>query len=254
MSGYWPLLLWLAASFLALFYLRRWIIGRVQTIGYLLSGDPAVTMWIYFAVFLPGVVVHELGHWLMALLLGVPRGGIKIWPERTRGGMRLGSVKIKSVDPLRNSLIGLAPLLGGSLVVLLVGDWVLGLGELGQAILAGRWEVLWRLTMFYLSIPDVWLWLYLIFTVATSMMPSESDREAWPPVIIFLAVVVLAALVSGWSPQIGPEVAEGVHSAIGALAYAFTLAAGVDLLFGVALFSIAQLLIIWHLGTGDTLR
>jgi hypothetical protein len=250
MGGYWPLLLWLAASFLVLFWLRRWIIGCVQTIGYLLSGDPAVMMWIYFVVFLPGIVVHELGHWLVALLLGVRRGKIKIWPERTRGGMRLGSVKIKSVDPLRNSLIGLAPLLGGSLIVLLVGDWVLGLGELGKALLVGRWEALGPLMVSYLYIPDFWLWLYLIFTVATSMMPSESDREAWPSVIIFLALVTLAALISGWTPHFGPELAEGIRSAIGALAYAFTLAVGVDLVFGIALFLMAQLLIIWHLGTG----
>jgi hypothetical protein len=232
MSGYWPLLLWLVVSFLVLFWLRRWIIERVQIIGYLLGGDQAVMMWIYFVVFLPGIVIHELSHWLTALLLGV------------RGGMRLGSVTIKSVDPLRNSLIGLAPLLGGSLVVLFIGDWVLELGRLGRAVLAGRWEVLWPLMVSYLQIPDFWLWLYLIFTVATSMMPSESDREPWPPVITFLALVTLVALVSGWSPHVGPELAEGISTAIGVMAYTFTLAAGVDLVFGVALFLIAQFLLI----------
>jgi hypothetical protein len=240
-------ILWLALSSLVLFWLRRWIIGQVQAIGYLLSGDPTVMMWIYFVVFLPGIVVHELSHWLTALLLGVSRGKIKIWPERARGGMRLGSVTIKSVDPLRNSLVGLAPLLGGSLVVLLVGDWILGLGEVGKIILAGRWEALGPLVMDYLHIPDFWLWLYLVFAVATSMMPSESDREPWPPVVIFLALVVLAVLISGWTPRIGPELAEGVRSAISTLAYTFTLAAGVDLVFGLALFLLAQILVIGRL-------
>jgi hypothetical protein len=246
MSSDWFPLFWLAASFLILFLLRRWIGARVQAISYLLSGDLTVTMWLYFVAFLPGVVVHELSHWLMALILGVPRGKVRLWPERKSGGVRLGSVMVKPVDPLRNSLVGLAPLLGGTAVVLLIGDWVLRLGEVGEALLGGRWEGLWRAVERSVHIPDFWLWLYFLFTVANAMMPSESDREPWPPVLIFLVLVSLLSIASGQIPRVAPELAGGVVAALSFLAYAFTLAVGVDLVFGAVLWPLEQALVVWR--------
>ena len=65
----------------------------------------------------PGVALHELSHALMARLLGVQTANLTMVPRRQADGhVRLGSVQVERVDVIRGSLIGLAPLLVGSLV------------------------------------------------------------------------------------------------------------------------------------------
>ncbi|HKC14513.1 MAG TPA: hypothetical protein VKC89_00935, partial [Patescibacteria group bacterium] len=45
-------------------------------------------------LFLPGVIVHELSHYLLASLLFVPVGDIEFMPQRREGELKLGSVSI----------------------------------------------------------------------------------------------------------------------------------------------------------------
>ena len=64
-------------------------------------------------LFLPGVIVHELSHMLVAAILIVPIGEIEFMPKRTEGGVKLGSVAIGSCDPIRRAIIGFAPVFVG---------------------------------------------------------------------------------------------------------------------------------------------
>ena len=71
--------------------------------------------------FLPGTLIHELAHFLFAVLLGVPTGTIYVLPVyEEHQGIRMGSVKIAQVDPFRRTLIGLAPLVVGILIIFFI--------------------------------------------------------------------------------------------------------------------------------------
>ena len=105
MFGDWSPFVWLAVTLVPLLLLKRWINRHVQGLSLLLVGDNDLAMFLYFVLFLPGILLHELSHWLMAKLLGVRTGKISIWPSKRRAGrqMRLGSVKVGRADPVRNS-------------------------------------------------------------------------------------------------------------------------------------------------------
>lgn len=229
----WLPILWLIAAFLVLLLVHRWLEAHLQGLAYLSTGHPTVAMWVFFIIFLPGTLVHELSHWLMAKLLAVRTGRIELWPRAQKNGaVWLGSVQIARTDPLRASLVGLAPLLSGSLLSALIGAH-LQLNTLGSALAAGEWPSVWQQLGRSMALPDFWLWVYLLFAIANRMLPSPSDRQAWRPVIIFLGLISIGIAVSGWSPAITPDAGTLLKDVVGFLLYAFTLIVGVDVIVAV---------------------
>jgi len=230
MSDWWPVAA-VIATFIPLVLLERWIHQHIHGVALLATRQDDAAVLLYGLPLLPGVMLHELSHWLAAKLLGVKTAGMSLLPQRQRDGhVRLGSVTIYQTDVVRASLIGVAPLISGSLAVLAMGQWVFGVGALGEALQSGKVEAITQSLAAALSAPDMWLWLYLLFAVANAMLPSESDRETWPPVILFLAVVVLAAYVLGFSSFL-LDLAPLVTSALRWLAVAFALTIVADVPF-----------------------
>lgn len=236
--GSWTPLIALVATMLALLWLTRRITRTLQELSMRLVNDPDVALIIYFVIVLPGVVIHEMSHWLMAKLLRVRVTFPSLGPVRKGRSNRvsLGSVRVSKVDPVRASLIGLAPLLGGSAVILIIGNLVLGVGELANVVsgqgLAGILDALAQMA----QVGDFWLWLYLIFAVSNAMLPSESDMAAVRPVLIFLGGAAVVVLVVTGVRGISPEVVDGVNAVAGYLATAFGLTLAVDIVFIAVIF------------------
>jgi hypothetical protein len=231
--GMWAPLIALVATLLALFWLKRRITFGLQELSMRLVDDPDVALIIYFVIVLPGVVVHELSHWLMAKLLRVRVSRPTFGPVRKGRSNRvsLGSVRVSKADPVRASLIGVAPLLGGSAVILIIGNMVLGVGEFASAVAGqGAGGVLDALGQMA-QVADFWLWLYLIFAVSNAMLPSESDMAAVRPVLIFLGIVAAVLLMFSGVRGISPGLANGVNAVAGYLATAFGLTLAVDVVF-----------------------
>jgi len=227
----WLALAALAISLLLLLWATRWITRRLHSLGMRWLNDPDVVLYIFFALILPGVILHELSHWLTAWLLGVPARLPTIGPARTKSRrgdkVSLGSVQVAKADPLRYSLIGLAPLLAGATVIFLIGTRVLGVNELTRQGLDGFLAGLGDL----LRVPDFWLWLYLIFAVSNAMLPSESDMQPVRPVLIFLGIVAAVAVIVVGLPSVPPAIVNGVSAFAAYLASAFALTLAVDAVF-----------------------
>jgi hypothetical protein len=243
MFGHWTPLIWLTLTLVPLFFLKRWINRHVQGLGLLLLGDNETAMLLYFVLLLPGILIHELSHWLAANLLGVRTGKISLWPSRRSGNqMRMGSVRVARTDPFRASLIGVAPLISGSITILIIGQLILGLGDLGEVLPGGEWGQVWESLLTYLKTPDFWLWLYLIFAVSNAMLPSETDREPWRPVLLFMGLVALLFYLTGWVRQIPEVVATASLTGLSYLAYAFSLTVVVDAVF-IAAIAVLEVLV-----------
>jgi hypothetical protein len=229
----WVPLIALVATLLPLLWVKRWITEHVQELSMRWVGDPDVALTLYFVLLLPGVLIHELSHLLMALLLRVRVRRFSLGPVRRGRGQRvsLGSIEVANVDPVRGSLIGLAPLLAGSAVILLIGNRVLGVDELGAAfstwgvpgVLAGLGRVI--------RVSDFGLWLYLIFAVSNAMLPSESDLQFVRPVLLFLGIIAVVLLVVSGLPAVPERASLLVNRGAGYLAWAFGLTLAVDLVF-----------------------
>ena len=243
MFSHWTPLIWLAATLAPLFFMKRWINRHIQGLGLLLMGDNEAAMFLYFVLLLPGILIHELSHWLAANLLGVRTGKISLWPSRRQGNqMRMGSVRVARTDPFRSSLIGVAPLISGCLAILIIGQLILGFGDLGGGLLNREWEQVGESLLTHLQSPDFWLWLYLIFAISNAMLPSETDREPWKPVLLFMGLAAFLFYLTGWVRQVPEVVTTASLTALSYLAYAFSLTVLVDAIF-IAVISVLEALV-----------
>ena len=183
----------------ALLVLERFVHRRLQEFWLLLTGHGEAATLLYSLVLLPGVALHELSHAVMAILLGVKVRKFSLRPERQKGGIiRLGYVEVLRSDSFRTSLIGAAPLFAGAAVLIIIGLQVFDLSAMQTALTTGNTNGLIDSIKAITVATDAWIWIYLVFAIANSMMPSSSDTQAWPPVIGFAAVVgALGLLVGG---------------------------------------------------------
>jgi hypothetical protein len=222
-------LLWFVVSLILLVNVVRWIHRHMHGIALLLTGSEEAALVVYALPLLPGVLLHELSHTLMAFVLRVRTSGLTVIPRRGDGGsVALGSVMVEMVDPVRASLIGLAPLLFGSGVVLLIGQQVFNVADLGSVLISGQGPAIAEAIGRLFQTPDAWLWLYLIFSISNAMLPSESDREPWLPVILFLVLAALLVLATGQGQWL-QALAEPVNAGLTWLTAAFGITLAVDL-------------------------
>jgi len=159
--------------------------------------------------FLPGVILHEVTHWLAAWVLGAQPTKIRVWPTVLNGRRVAGYVLHKRVGWLRDSLIGLAPLLGGTLALYVLSRRAFEIVNAVTVLESGDLRKILIVVWLMMSSVDLWLWLYLIFSVANTMLPSPVDRAAWLPTTLGLAclcggIVLLGgqAFLSAWASSL----------------------------------------------------
>lgn len=172
-------MIWLGVFVLevfALFLLSRKLINKISRLFYILTRNKRLTVYLFAILFLPGTVVHELSHFLSATVLFVRTGKITLWPEIDEKGVKLGSVEIAKTDPIRRFIIGVAPFIFGTLILLAILVYISsGFGE-NSLVVA--------------------LAVYLIFTIGNTMFSSKKDlEETWKLVILILIVFVILQLL-----------------------------------------------------------
>ena len=196
-SGFWWLLLLLGPL---LFFQHR-LQFEVQGIFLLITRRQDLAITLFSVIFFPGVVLHESSHYIMARILGVPTGKISLIPQTLDGGkLRMGYVETAQTDWLRDTLIGLAPLMTGCAAVAYIGLVQLGLDELWRIGITEGGMSFVQAVVSIMDQPDFWLWIFLAFTISSTMFPSESDRRAWLPLGMLLLGVFLLSLISGAGP------------------------------------------------------
>ncbi len=192
-----PLLLTFILLLLAVAWLNQRIYHQTVILVYQLTASTEYTFTFYFVLMLPGIFVHEASHWVAAKVLGLRPGKFQIWPRKRGKKLRLGSVTARSGGIWLDSVVGIAPLVIGSLLIALIGQSVFAAGQVTNALVAGRLgETLTALRNAFRS-TDGPLWAYFLFTLANGMMPSAPDREPIKPVLLYSALAVLIYLLLG---------------------------------------------------------
>jgi hypothetical protein len=221
---------WLLLALGPLLLSQRWLHREIQLVFYLLTRRPAASLVLFSLLFFPGVLLHESSHYLAARLLGVRTGGFSLLPSlMDEGKLRLGYVETTASDPLREALIGAAPLLAGGALVAYLGVQRLGLVPLAPLIAQGNWVAFWQ--GFY-ALPertDFWLWFYLAFTISSTMLPSASDRRAWLPVSLVVLALLGLSLLAGAGPWMLENAAPWLNRALRAMATVFGISLALHL-------------------------
>lgn len=197
---------------------------------------------IYGFIFLPGVVLHEGSHWIMAKLLRVRTHRFSLMPTWTdEGTLRFGYVEMTKTDNIRAALIGLAPLVLGTVVVLWIALEVLTLDVIFGTVYLGDFDLALEQFRGLLRLPDIWLWMYLLITVSNMMLPSASDRASWAPVGIFLFLLLISLVI--FSPEtLKVEWLNGlVDGSLRSLASAFGITALLDLILSLPIWVISRI-------------
>jgi len=132
---------------------------------------------IYIVAFLLGIgtIIHELSHALFSVLLGGRVGVISLFPSKLEdGSIKFGHVEVEVLDPLRNTLVGTAPLIVGIGLILYLSSFV------------------------SLDTFDFWNFfiLFLIFQISNAMYLSSSDLVYFKK-IFFLSIIIFILLALG---------------------------------------------------------
>lgn len=157
---------------IVLFFLSKRLINSLYRIIYRILPNHHAVVNTMAVIFLPGTIIHELAHLLFAGVMLVPVGEINLVPKIEGENVKLGSVQIGQTDPLRRTVVGVAPVLMGLLCI----------GAIFLIIPFGKDIPWWQ----------IGLGLFLIFEIGNTMFSSKKDIEG---VIGFLIAITLVLFI-----------------------------------------------------------
>ena len=220
----------LIACLVPFLLVQRWLHRQIQAVFLLITRRPALSLGLFSLIFFPGVLLHEVSHYLMARLLRVRTGRFSLIPTLLENGqLQLGFVETARVDYVRDALIGMAPLLTGGLAIAYLGIRRLGLVSLAGLAAGGDWAAFWFSLRAVPQLPDFWLWFYLAFTISSTMLPSASDRQAWLPLVLTIVALAAAALLAGAGPWMLANLAPRLDQGLRVLATVFGISLALHL-------------------------
>lgn len=213
--------------------LEHWLHQHIFKVGWLLTKRLQTTTILYYTFFLPGVVLHEVILWLVAGILNVRAERAFAWPEATAiAELKLNFIRLeRNTNRIKVVIISLAPLLGGLAMLWLISNSILNLPLVIAVGRAGAFDDLTAAARLLLATPDVWLWIYLMFTIANTMFPNREVLRGWRPALTILAVVLVVLYVVGIGQQLFLEnLALPITQGMSGLALIFAVIIAIDLL------------------------
>lgn len=184
--------------------LERWLHQHIFKVGWLLTRKMQTTTILYYTFFLPGVVLNEVVYWFVAGIVNVRAERAFAWPEaQAIAELKLNFIRLaKNTSRVKVAIISIAPLLSGLALIYLISDNVLNLNLVLAVGSGGTLDDYLAALRLLLATPDIWLWVYLMFTIASTMFPNRDVFKGWRPVVIGLAVAVVALYVVGVGQQL----------------------------------------------------
>lgn len=231
-------------NLIPLVYLQRFLHREAQVIFFLLTRSEPLTIALFSLLFFPGVFLHEISHFLAAKLLGVRTGRFTVIPQAVDDGrLVLGSVEIEQTDILRDSLIGLAPIVAGTLFITYAAVAQLRLDTLWYVFRNGQMDLFLMGLALLPNVPDFYLWLYLTFAVSSTMLPSASDRHAWLPLALWIGALFAVAVVAGAGSWMLENLAPTLDSFFRSVSLLFALSNMIHIVLWLPLYAFRSLLV-----------
>ena len=185
-------LILLAILFFFLFQSTRSIGHKIRNVAFLLFKNKKLGLYFYHLLFLPGVIFHELSHFLVAALFNIQTGEIKIFPEEADEdeGTRLGSIEVAKADPIRMGLVAIAPFAVSLAVLFIIVKIAVNPTEPSLASALTAW---FNYLKSFPSRPwQVILVSYGLLTISNTMFLSKEDLRAGLVLLGFLIIVLFA--------------------------------------------------------------
>lgn len=162
---------------IVLFILSQQLSKSLSFLLLRITNSQQITINILSFIFLPGIIIHELAHWFMASILFVRTGEIEFLPQIQGDVVKLGSVAIAKTDLIRRFLIGVAPIIIGLGIMLLVFSFF------SSIIPQKNWQTV--------------VLIYLFFEIGNTMFSSKKDMEGAMGLLIGVLVISFLAFIFG---------------------------------------------------------
>lgn len=165
-----------------LFVFSRTLTKKVSLLFYIITKSRKAGVMLLAILFLPGTIIHEFSHAIIAEVLFVKARHMELFPVIEGNNVKLGSVQIQQTDFIRRFFIGVAPFILGTLLLLSL-IWFVFLESFGNNIL------------FLILIG------YGIFTISNTMFSSSRDMEGAVQFLILMAILIVLAYLFGFHPE-----------------------------------------------------
>lgn len=170
-----------------LFLLSRTLTNVLFAFFYKTTRSKNISIYLLSILFLPGTIIHELAHAMMAIILQVHVGKMEFIPKLNGNNLKMGSVEVGQTDPIRRILIGTAPFIFGTAILLCTFFYA------AQNNLFDH-----QLSVVLIS--------YLVFEIGNTMFSSKKDLEGMLEVIIALIFIsALFYLIGFRLPALNPQ-------------------------------------------------
>jgi hypothetical protein len=155
---------------LIVFFFSRSSINAMGQVFMRLFRSSSMTVKALAFFLLPGTFIHEIAHFLFAEFLFVRTDDLNIIPQiREDHTIKLGGVRIEQTDPIRRTIIGVAPVILGLIIL-----WVVKYFSLKYA------------TNIYFFV----FYLFVLFQITHTMFSSKKDLEGALIGFVFIALLV----------------------------------------------------------------
>lgn len=235
-----------ALLFYALRRLEVWLHQHIFKVGWLVTKQYQTTTILYYAFFLPGILLNQLTVWMVAGLLNVRADRSIAWPQKQEiGELKLNFVQLsKNTDSFRTALINTAPLVIGMALIWHIANNLLNLPAFltslgGTGLLGDVAGAVSKLT----TAPDFWLWFYIAFTISNTMMPKFHSLRGWRVVLVALAIIaVILFLVGAGNQVVVSNMSVPLTESLNALSSILAIMVGLDIVMLAILGSLESLI------------
>lgn len=155
-----------------LFLLSKTLTTLIASFFYRVTKRKKLTIYLLAMLFFPGTFIHEIAHYFMARILFVPVYKIEFFPTLHETSVKLGSVIIRKPDFIRNLLIGVAPFLAGTTLLLSIIYFVTKKGLTNDFFI-------------------ILLVGYAVFEIGNTMFSSKKDLDGLLKFLLLLLVLLV---------------------------------------------------------------
>lgn len=159
-------------EFIFLFFLSKLLIRSISIFFLKIARKENLAIRLFHLFLLPGVIVHELAHLLVAEGMFVRTSGLSFTPEPDGDRVVMGSVAIQETDPIRRAIIGFAPVFVGILIISFFVFYFLS----DRSIISFPWNYV--------------LVFFAVFQIGNTMFSSSKDLEGSAALLIVITLII----------------------------------------------------------------
>ncbi len=167
-------------EFIFLFFLSKLLIRSISVFFLKVARKENLAIRLFHLFLLPGVIVHELAHLIVAEGMLVRTSGLSFNPEPDGDRVVMGSVAIQETDPIRRAIIGFAPVFVGILIISFFVFYFLS----DRSLIGFPWNYA--------------LVFFTVFQIGNTMFSSSKDLEGSAALLIVIILFITVSYFLGF--------------------------------------------------------